>query len=378
MPEPIGYTPEPNPPLVPGPLNPIIAPIGPPEHLSLPAGHTSAFQAENYPPETAFFGHFGTVFFKRQDLRKLPIVYRDDQSAGLDTGVTPFGPLPVELRLNNVDLEYNYGLKATVGYIFGNQQIELTGFYSPNRSLSQTITNQPNLQGRLFVPFGPEGIFPLGFEGDNGLWNQADLVTVTYTSALGSAELNYQVWDGAVNTGHLIVGTRYLYIQDRVNIFTDDDYYVRDVFNRSDPIRQASYSAAVRNNIVAMQVGGEWSTPLPHYKLGWIWLSLMAKTGLGVDWIERTRRLERGDGFPGFDLTQNSVRLAGFGDVSAFVDFHLMERIRLRTGYTALYVVGVSTAVNQIEFDLTNQQRRYTDRRGVLWHGPMAELQFLF
>ena len=53
--EPLGYTPKPQPDLVPGPLTPQVAPPGPPDSLALPSGHSSAFQLENYATESALY-----------------------------------------------------------------------------------------------------------------------------------------------------------------------------------------------------------------------------------------------------------------------------------------------------------------------------------
>src|SRR4051812_19161677 len=65
MPEPLRYDPEPQPALVPGPINPLIAPAGPPDSLSLPADHTSAFQLEHYPIEDRCYAHLGATALKR-------------------------------------------------------------------------------------------------------------------------------------------------------------------------------------------------------------------------------------------------------------------------------------------------------------------------
>src|SRR5690606_33284142 len=53
------------PPLIPGPITPQMAPLGPPPSLSLPANHTSAFDREKCPPEEAFFASIGIQGLQR-------------------------------------------------------------------------------------------------------------------------------------------------------------------------------------------------------------------------------------------------------------------------------------------------------------------------
>ena len=82
-------------------------------------------------------------------------------------------------------------------------------------------------------------------------------------------------------------------------------------------------------------------------------------------------------GVCGTDLTMTD----GSGQVyelNACLDFHLLERMRIRFGYQALWAVGVSTPATQFSFDLSNQGFRKADQGSAFWHGPIAELQFLW
>ena len=91
IPEPMRYIPAPQPELVPGPTTPSVAPAGPPDSLNLPVGHSSAFQMENYPTESAAYAALGGMALHRQGLTHLPIAFTDNQSRGLDTGIVPVG-----------------------------------------------------------------------------------------------------------------------------------------------------------------------------------------------------------------------------------------------------------------------------------------------
>jgi hypothetical protein len=391
MVEPLRYTPEPQPDLVPGPMTPQMAPVGPPSTLNLPADHTGAFQLENYPAESAGFGSIGGMSLQRQKLTHLPIAFTDNQSRGLDTGIVPtgigtlptggFNPfmtvpslLPKALDLNDINPAWSTGGRLTIGYLLGNSAVELTGFYDPNSSSNGTVGNQ----GRLFVPFGPSNKTLLGFEGNNGLFLQADRVQTTFSNEIASAELNFRTWDAGINRTELILGMRYFYSRERIDINTDDEFSTKSIFGAADPRRQANYGVSTRNNLVAAQFGGEYSAPLPTESLSWIWLTMMGKGAVGPNFIETNRSLTRGDGFVGFNAGHSTVRVSGLSELSGFVDFHLLDRVRLRAGYTALYGFNFSTAGALVQYDLTRQAIGGKDHNSVFWHGPVAELQFLF
>lgn len=375
IPEPLNYIPEgPPPQLTPGPLNPLMAPAGPPDSLNLPADHFNAFPTEGFPMETAFFASLGGMALMREGLNSTPIVFADDQNNRIDTGGEPIGILPILFPLDRVHPLLQGGVRATVGYLFATEAVELTGFYIPYKTEFGQVIDQ----GRLFIPFGPPNFTPLGFEGNNGLWRQADYARISYTGGLASAEANYRRWNAGLNHVELILGVRYLYMQERIDIYADDEFFVRDIFDRPDPLRAATYTAGTRNNYLGLQFGGEYSTPIPHEKLSWIWFTLMGKTSLGANFIERTWRLTRGDGFGSFDIHQNTIMLGSVNEGMAGVDIHILERLRFRAGYTAIWALGFSSADRQIDFNFQTQGQRGTDRTSILWHGPMAELQFLF
>ena len=64
---------------------------------------------------------------------------------------------------------------------------------------------------------------PLGFEGDNGLWLQADRVSSTFQSELFNGELNYRCWNVGISGLEFIAGVRYLDQREKLSIFTSDD-----------------------------------------------------------------------------------------------------------------------------------------------------------
>src|SRR5206468_12753128 len=83
---------------------------------------------------------------------------------------------------------------------------------------------------------------PVGFEGDNGMWLQADRVRTSFTTAMANTELNYRYWNKAVVEAELILGVRYIDLQEKLRIYTGDDgITVQDIFGNPDPTRQATY-----------------------------------------------------------------------------------------------------------------------------------------
>src|SRR5262249_55246504 len=153
--------------------------------------------------------------------------------------------------LANIHPEMTAGIRATVGYLFGNQAVELTGWYvSPNPT--SLVTQEA---GRLTVPFATQSTsIPVGFEGNNGLWLNADRVVASYASQTGNVELNYRTWNTGILDTELIFGVRYTHAQESVSIFTDDEFFTRNAAGMTDPTRAATYTSTTRNNIVAVQM----------------------------------------------------------------------------------------------------------------------------
>ncbi|MFO0881158.1 MAG: hypothetical protein U0840_27865 [Gemmataceae bacterium] len=377
IPEPIGYVPDSPPPtnMVPGPVNPLMAPMGPPASLNLPAGHTSAFQLDHYPPEAASYASVGYMALMRQNLSNRPLVYPDDQNGAVDTGVTPLGIFPQLLNLKNVDPTFNSGVRATWGYLFANEAFELSGFYIPGGTGSQTVASQ----GRLTVPFTPDNAFPVGLEGNNNLWRQADLVRASFTNSVASAEANYRRWNAGLNELELMVGVRYFYSQENASLYTNDEYYIRNVFNQFDPLRAATYSVTTRTNHLGLQFGGEYCQPIPlEFLQNSVWVGWVAKSTIGINFIEGSWKMLRDDGYVGFERHQNTLTLGSVTELAATADFHILERLRLRAGYTFFLGLGFAPAGSNFDMNFTTIGRGDMSTGGVYWHGPMAELQFLF
>ena len=79
-----------------------------------------------------------------------------------------------------------------------------------------------------------------------------------------------------------------------------------------------------------------------------------------------------------FDIRRDSVGIGQVYELGLYADVHILERLRIRAGYTCLWAAGVSTAHTQVEYNLAAQGGKARDSSSMFWHGPLAELQFLF
>jgi hypothetical protein len=388
MTEPLGYKPSPQPELVPGPLTPAVAPVGPPDCLSLPSTHTSAFQCENYSTESAWYGSLGGIGIARYQPGKLPIAYFDPESARVraplpgqpnrtimtDTGVVTQQTHQVALDLSAMHPDMAAGIRATIGYLFDADGVEVTGFYQPPSNNSRQVI----AQNQLLLDFPDGGRVPTGFEGDKGLWRQADLVKLSYQTSVASAEFNYRHWNTAINQLELILGVRYFYTNQRLNILTDDDFLTKNGFGASNPTLAATYAVNTRNNIVGVNMGSEFTQPCPIPCFGWVCFTGVGKVCLGPNIVQTNFNLSRGDGLGGFFVEKSSVNFGQVYELNGCVDLHLLERLRLRLGYMALWTVGTSEPSRQVDFNFSTQGQRKTDQSSSFWHGPIVELQFLW
>jgi hypothetical protein len=430
-PPPVGPPPGPSygaaPNMMPGPLSPLAAPMGPPECMSLPANHPSAFQCEVPPPETGVYVNIGAMALQRQRLGSGVVAYLDptlgqnrpgaDIISNIVNGTLPdvrLRPLPgagVGVQWNNLTPSMNFGSRYTFGYLFGNQSIEYTGFYIPTENNTfDTI--------RLG---GYDALFhnaPVGFAGD---WLAADRITMTQRTSLLNNELNYRTWNEGIGGIEVLVGVRYLRLHDTLSVTTDNDGLSLAHDNQLlAQLTRATYGVNAMNNIVAPQLGFEWT----HSLLRWVSFSASGKGAWGANFIRSEVGLTRGDGYVGFDSVRHSTVFSQVYELGAFFDFHILDRLHLRAGYQTLWAVGIATSVDQVDFNLQGdrpapavtpldiaqgivngnlvqvvqqgiisnaparaasiqrsmnvQHGRHSDNGSLFFHGPMIELQFFF
>lgn len=366
MPEPIPLGPS-SQKMVPGPITPQMAPPGPGMDLDIPAHIPGAFQCDWYDPECKVFFHVGAQALSRRRPGHWPIAVIDIFN-NLDNGLPPTPGSLVTEDLSQVNPNYSWGPRLTVGLLRDSWAFELTGYYLAETH-NTVVRSAPGQLTSFFV--NP----PLGFEGNLGLWSQADAINTTLRTTLANGEANLRTFSKALSGVEGIIGVRYFDMQETLSIFTDDEGLVLlNLGVPPDPLRQATYSARVHNRILAGQLGAEWQGNVNC----WLALGGWGKGAWGVNFVEEDFSLVRGDGRVGFDVSRNHIIWSQMYEIAGFAEIHMLERLRLRMGYNALWLLHVPVANQQVDFNLANPLGRRKDNGSVFYHGPMIEMQFLF
>jgi hypothetical protein len=377
VPEPIpcgpSLAPPGSPPVPPyaGPLPAQAAPHGPPDCMVLPADIPGAFT--DCPPEPACgtYFHIGGISLQRQRLDNGPVASIDTvNTSNLKNGIPPAAERDLATVLDYKDLSppWGTGIAGTLGYLWGGNALEVTGFYVFN----QGNTDQVGLPGRLFLPFHNP---PLGFEGDNGMWLHADVARIRLDDAIGVGEFNYRWTTQAFNSVEGIIGFRYTDQQEQLDIYTgDDDLTVRNLNGQPDPTREAIYKVFTHNHLFAPQFGFEWHTPICSY----IDLTVLGKGAWGINYVDEHLVLTRGDGLVGRSTPRFHTGFAHTYDAGFFLDFWFLERGRIRAGYNLLLLCNVVDAQGEVNYDLAHQASQPIHEGTMFYHGPMVELELLF
>jgi hypothetical protein len=257
------------------------------------------------------------------------------------------------------------GATGTLGYFWNGQALELTAFgiFPETRS---RLTFAP---GRVDVPFlNP----PAGFAGE---FVRADSLQTTYRSSLTNVELNYRYSDFAFLDCELILGINYVNLPEELTVSSSNPGFAA-AGGLPGTAGQATYQVRTTNNLIAPQIGLEYSEFLP--KLGTS-IGFTGKAGWGVNFANVNTSLTRGDGLTGFMATRSETSYTGqVYNLSAFVDFHMLERFKVHLAYTGFWLAGMTLAVDQFDPNLANPQGRNNNNGTVFYHGPSATLEFLF
>jgi hypothetical protein len=411
MPEPIPCGPSasapaaPPPNLVPGPISPQAAPMGPPDSLSLPYDHSSAFQCEEYVDGGGGYFHIGPMALQRNKLGAGDIAVFNARNEGQPIGPVipnPFRPTPAgtdaALTFNSVTPVMSLGIRGTAGYLWGNNAIEFTSFYIWENDVNTTARMLLGLDTLFYNP-------PLTFVGE-GLFRRTSAVTLNQGSSLYSGEANYRTWNVFGGGLEVIGGMRYVRQNDLLNIGLDGVAFTRNSLGLGAPGRDAAvYGVLAHNNIIAPQFGADYCLPL----CSWLSISGMGKVGLGVNYITTDVSLQRGDGLLGFDTQRHSTVFSQIYEIGGFADVHLLQKLRLRFGFTATWLVDVAAANDQVDFNLMGREARrafglagvnqilqsgnfgqlfnvqqtiphgrFNNHGSLLYFGPQIEMQFFF
>jgi len=321
----------------------------------LPANHTGAFQAEEYVADQAFYFHIGPMALQRQLPSKGAIAYFDPQ--GLQTATSPNSV--TVLAFDNLTQPQRLGLRGSLGYYWQGEAFEMTGF-GIFEGIKALTYNAPLANG-VNVPFLN---IPANFPFSNSTGFIGDSVRTSFRTNLADAEINYRYSSQAVVETELIMGIRYMNMRETVGIATAAGGI---------PANGALYQLNTEDNFVGGQLGFEMSKQLGQY----FTLGLTCKTALGNTFVNLNTQVTRGDGLFGLDNTRGVNNFTQVYDVGAYVDFNLLEKLHLRAGYTGLWIVNTTLALDQFYFDLNNTNAKIKES-SVFYHGPTVEFQFLF
>jgi hypothetical protein len=352
-PAPVAPCPPQGPQLFPGPLTGPNAPPGPGDALSLPASLPTAWGKGPMPESGCYFsiGSSGLQF-------QTP----GHSLIALDQG-------RVVANTHDVDPPTQWGVRATLGYLYDDSAIELTGYYLPPVTTTSGFVD-PGLVNVLFI--NP----PSGFLGANGtsLFLGADAVNVSLQTSLGNAELNYRWWSRSTTSLEGIVGFRYVEVQERARVATDASRTVEALTGIFDPTLQATYTSRTNNHLLMGQFGFEGNWPIKS----WLSLGLMAKFAFGADDVDQTNRLQRGDGLVVNNFHNNHWTYSGLYEINAYLDLLVLDRLRIRGGWATMWIVHIDEAFTQIDRDLSATAIPHHDAGSIFFNGPMIEVQMLF
>ncbi len=352
--------------MVPGPLSPWAAPAGPPDPLSLPADSPGAFIEEGYDIEQAVFFHIGALGLQAQ---KVPSRYLSYTGPGpTDSGAQPTLGAQPNVNYDYLSPQMNWGVTGTLGYLVDNQAFELTGYWLPENTSEYTMV----APGSLNVPFTG---MPLGFEGNNTLGAQADILSLQQSIAIGNLEANYRQTGWALREFELILGVRYMGYQEGTNMYVSDDgaTFISQSTGQSDPALAVNYQTQTFNNLVGPQVGFEYGTAI------WRGLSFTSewKTAFMANFVERNMALNRGDGYNAFSIGNTTTNYAQVFSMNFNLEWNVLERMKIRGGYNLLWLCGVARSADLIDFNVANPVVN-TQLRSAFFQGPSIEFHFLF
>jgi hypothetical protein len=323
-------------------------------------------------PASGCFVNVGWMALQRGNLSRQPLVFRDPGffapgiPVNVDSGINPIpaGNAPPVFGTGDTHPNWNNGVRASAIWREDYNAFELAGFYLFQTTRGDSVASA----GQLDLPFNNFPT-PIGFQGDNFLWLQADRVMTTLQTTVASGEANYR---RLVAPGfEWLIGVRYLDIRERYSILTDDDGLTVSPLNRT---LIATVSAVTHNRILAPQLGFEYEHPL----LSWVTAGVTAKGAWGANFITIDNSLTRGDGREGPGAHEATTRFSHLYEVAAWGTVSITEQWRIKAGYTALWVVNVPEASKQINFNLGNPGGNHSSTGSIFWHGPMVEMQFAF
>lgn len=276
--------------------------------------------------------------------------------------VSPPGT-PVLQSFHDLSPYMQPGWTGAIGYFVDGMAVELSGFYTGNQKGISNDAVAGRINSFFFNP-------PVGFEGDNGMWNHADIFKVTMSTQVYNAELNTKLWAPNLTGFDAIVGLRYFNVQERLDMGVDDD----SLSFALDQTRQALYIVKTENQFVAAQLGFEFNEPL----LPWLSIGGFGKGAWGCNFYDVNYQLHRGDSFLGFDRSRSTTMFSMLYETGVSLDFYFGSRWHAKMGYDAMWFIDMPEISEQVNYNLAQPTGLLRDKASIFWHGPVFEMQLLF
>ncbi|MER3416681.1 MAG: hypothetical protein C4297_10790 [Gemmataceae bacterium] len=308
-----------------------------------------------------YFAQVGWLGLKRQRLGHGAVAVVDP--TGVDDGIFPGSGARLAADFHHLDPSLHGAIRAAIGVASDDVALEATGFYLPEQDTGINWV----VPGRLTSFFFN---IPLGFEGNNFLWDNADAILLQLRTTMANGEINLRWSTGQAGQGlELLIGARYLDVQERLNLRTEDD----TIAIGFDPALVATYTSRVHNRLLGGQIGLASRAEI----LSWLGLAWELKAGWFWNNVDYDVALVRGDGLLGREGGRSSDRFSHIYEAGLFLDAY-RGVFRVRAGYQLMWLVGVAEAVDQIDFNLDHFRGAGRFNGSILYHGPTVYLDITF
>jgi hypothetical protein len=293
-----------------------------------------------------WYGLAEAIFFSRVNRNSnQPVVILDQDENGNYPG-------PVVLTTGDLaTANANTGLRLILGYRLGDcWAVEGTYYGIWNMNSSATAVGDNNLA----IP-GDLGLASIDFFN-------ADRMVVTYNTRLNNAEINF-VRENCCNDWAWLIGFRFLELDDVFNIASQ-----RDIDTGI-----SNYNIHANNDLYGPQIGAR--IVKRYCRWGW---DATGKIGIFGNAASQTQF--ESDFPPGFFL-RDPVTARG-GQVACVADFNISGTYRLnetwgiRAGYNVLWIEGIATAPDQLDFtDTPTSGSNLVSVGGLFIHGASVGLE---
>lgn len=198
-------------------------------------------------------------------------------------------------------------------------------------------------------------------------WRSANAMSVSFATALHSAELNRLLTVEEVPSLTFLTGFRYVYFQDRFNMNAN----AAPVFAPGP--ETSNLSTRMTNNLFGAQTGVRWQQNIGRWSL-----SSQAKVGIYGNEVHAQQFLgDDGNRTIYRNYSHTIGQVAFLGELGLNANYQLTEACTLQAGYNFFWLDGVARAGNNLLFSNASRVPLRTHGDAFL-HGPSAGVLFQF